>query len=490
MKFFSLLLIALLSASLCEDDFPVENDVIILTDSTFDKAVAKYDYLLVLFYAPWCGHCKKFHPEYEKAAKTLRKENLFLSKVDATVEKKLAEKFDIQGFPTVKLFIKGEPMEYTGGRKEQEVINWMRKKTGPATKLIANAEEIEKLKKDNDVVLVYFGNKKEELDEFVKVARKNEDFPFANVESEELATKLGVKMSSVIMYRNFEDPQKTLTGEIKMKNIEDFIDAFSSPKIMTFDEKAAQIIFGKAIPAIILYCDKNSDKWEEYRKVMEVISDKVNGKLKVVQTDIKEGMAARLAEYIGIKESDLPSVRIADTRIDLKKYNMEGEITEKNILKFIDDWENNKLKPHLKTAEEPKENNGDVFVVVGKSYEKEVINNDKDVMLLFYAPWCGHCKALHPKYEEVAKKLKAKNPKLLMAKIDATENEVENINISGFPTVKFYPGNKKDKAPLDYNGDITVEDIIKFIKTNAATPIVLDEEPAKETKDEKKTEDL
>ena len=43
---------------------------------------------------------------------------------------------------------------------------------------------------------------------------------------------------------------------------------------------------------------------------------------------------------------------------------MEGEITEKNILKFIDDWENNKLKPHLKTAEEPKENNGDVFVVV------------------------------------------------------------------------------------------------------------------------------
>ena len=87
MKFFSLFLIALISVSLCEDDFPIENDVIILTDSTFDKAVEKYEYLLVLFYAPWCGHCKKFHPEYEKAAKTLRKENLFLSKVDATVEK-------------------------------------------------------------------------------------------------------------------------------------------------------------------------------------------------------------------------------------------------------------------------------------------------------------------------------------------------------------------------------------------------------------------
>ena len=494
MKYISLLLIALLSSTLCEeDDFPIENDVIILTDSTFDKAVAKYDYLLVLFYAPWCGHCKKFHPEYEKAAKTLRKENLFLSKVDATVEKKLAEKFDIQGFPTVKLFIKGEAIEYTGGRKEQEVINWMRKKTGPATKEIQSVEEIEKLKKDNDVVLVYFGNKKEELDEFIKVARKNEDFPFANVDKEEIAKKLGIKMGTVIMFRNFEDPQKELTGEITSKKIEEFIDAFSAPKIMTFDEKAAQIIFGKAIPAIILYCDKKSDKWDEYRKIMESVSDKIKGKLKVVQTDIKEGMASRLAEYIGIKESDLPSVRIADTRVDLKKYNMERDINEKNILQFIEDWENNKLKPHLKSAEEPKENNGDVFVVVGKSFEKEVINNDKDVMLLFYAPWCGHCKALHPKYEEVAKKLKEKNPKLLIAKIDATENEVENISISGFPTVKFFPGNKKNKAPIDYNGDRTVDDMIKFIKTNAANPIVLDEEKKEtsEKKDDKgKTEDL
>lgn len=128
MRALSLVFLALIAFTVCDDDFPLEKDVIILTDSTFDKAVEKYEYLLVLFYAPWCGHCKKFHPEYEKAATTLRKENLYLAKVDATAEKKLAEKFEIQGFPTVKLFIKGQPIEYTGGRKESEVVNWMRKK--------------------------------------------------------------------------------------------------------------------------------------------------------------------------------------------------------------------------------------------------------------------------------------------------------------------------------------------------------------------------
>ena len=474
MRVLSLVFLALIAFTACDDDFPLEKDVIILTDATFDKAVEKYEYLLVLFYAPWCGHCKKFHPEYEKAATVLRKENLYLAKVDATVEKKLAEKFEIQGFPTVKLFIKGQAIEYTGGRRESEVINWMRKKTGPATKALKTVEEVEKFQKDNDVVLVYFGSNKADIEEFTKVARKNEDFPFGVVEAEDVIKKFS-KAGTIVLFKNFDEGKRELT-EIKEKAIDEFIDKFSAPKVMKFDEKAAQIIFGKALPAIMLYASEKSEKWGEYEKLMKSVSDKLNGKLKVVLTDIKEGMAARLAEYIGIKESDLPSVRIADTRADLKKYNMEGEINEKNILQFVEDWENKKLKPHLKTAEEPKENNGDVFVVVGKTFEKEVINNDKDVMLLFYAPWCGHCKALHPKYEEVAKKLKEKNPKLVLAKIDATENEVESVNISGFPTVKFYPGNKKDKAPLDYNGDRSVDDIIKFIKTNAATPIVYEEE--------------
>ena len=127
MKVLGLVFLVLIATSFCDnDEFPLEKDVMIVTDSTFDKAVEKYEYLLVLFYSPSCVHCKKFHLEYEKAAKVLRKENLYLAKVDVSIEKKLALKFLIQEFPTVKLFIKGETIEYTGGKKESEIINWMR----------------------------------------------------------------------------------------------------------------------------------------------------------------------------------------------------------------------------------------------------------------------------------------------------------------------------------------------------------------------------
>jgi len=260
------------------------------------------------------------------------------------------------------------------------------------------------------------------------------------------------------------------------------------PKVMMFNDKAVQYIFQKKNPAVILYADKKSVNWNKYGNIMIEISEKLNRKLAVVITDIKEGISSRLAEYVGIKENDLPLVSILDTRKDdLKKYNMDNEISVENILNFIEKWEKGKLKRQLKSEKEPKLNNGNVFNVVGKTFEKEVIKNDKDVMLLFYAPWCTHCKELSPKYEEVAKKLKNNNSKLLIARIDGSQNDVDNISISGFPTIMFFPGNRKDKPPIEYKGRRTAEDIISFIKEHSNTKIIdINENELNNTKNEKK----
>ena len=196
---------------------------------------------------------------------------------------------------------------------------------------------------------------------------------------------------------------------------------------------------------------------------MTKVSQTIKGKMPLVMTDIKDGISSRLAEYVGITEKDLPLISILDTRNDFKKYNMKKEINYDNIIQFIKDWEQNKLKRSLKSEKEPKNNNDIVRVIVGKTFEKEVINNDKDVMLIFYAPWCNHCKEFMPKYEEAANKLKV-NDKLIFAKIDGSANEVESITISGFPTLFFFPGNKKSEKPIQYNGKRTSEDIIEFIK--------------------------
>lgn len=108
--------------------------------------------------------------------------------------------------------------------------------------------------------------------------------------------------------------------------------------------------------------------------------------------------------------------------------------------------------------------------MVGKTFDELVKNSDKDVLVEFYAPWCGHCKQLAPIYDAVAKKL-LHNKNILIAKMDSTANEVPGVNIKGFPTIKFYPNGKKN-SPLDFEGDRTEEGFLKYLKEKTTYPWV------------------
>jgi protein disulfide-isomerase A1 len=452
-------------------DFPEEEGVLVLGDDNFDLAIKHYEHVLVEFYAPWCGHCKKLAPEYAKAAQELSKNNppLYLAKVDATIHKAVAGRFEVQGFPTIKLFSNGSPTEFSGGRTASEIVSWMKKKTGPASRSLSTVEDVETFHKNTEVAVVYFGSNADEVKVFENVAKSFDDLFFGQVAAEEVATHYGVKAGNVVLFKNFDDKRNDLTGNVVEAELKAFITANSSPLVMKFDEKCAQLVFGKATPGLFLYRDTNSENTAEFDKLFHTIATKLAGKIQVVITDIKEGLETRLAEYIGVTSADLPTVRIHDTRSDLKKYNMQGEINETNVLDFVNQWQEGKLKATLKSEEIPEKQEGDVVVLVGKSFEQIVMDPTKDVLVEFYAPWCGHCKKIAPIYDELAAKLKH-NTNLIIAKMDSTANEVDQVSIQGFPTIKFWPANNKS-SPMDFNEDRTLEGFIKFLEKNSSVKV-------------------
>ena len=488
----SLLLITLISFSLATEEFTYDEDVMVLTETNFDSALTKFENIMVLFYAPWCGHCKKFHPEYRKAAITLKKEGLILAKCDATANKKLAEKFKIKGFPTTKLFIKGSPLDYNGGRTENDVVKFVRKKTQPPTKPLESLDDLEKFIKENEVAVVYFGNDASQVEEFTKVARKNDDFPFATVANEEIATKKDAKTGSVVLFKKFDEKRNDLKEGLTESNIDEFITKNSSPKVMDYSDKALKLVFGKRFPGLFLYVKPNSEKEEKLRELMKTVSEKYSQKVQCIISDNK-GNAGRLAEFLGVKDDEMPTIRLVDFRTGQNKYKFTGELTKENIFKFLEDWENNKLERFLKTEDEPEKNDEPVYKLVGKTFERDVLKSDKDVFVKFYAPWCGHCKKLAPDYIKLAQKLK-NNKKLLIAEIDATANEIETVRISGFPTLKLWPAGDKSKA-VDYRGNRTIADMEKFLKEHVTNKLEIEEGDKKNESDkkndgEKKTTDL
>ena len=100
------------------------SDVIVLSADNFSAVVdAPGAKLLVEFYAPWCGHCKKLEPEYEEAASLVAEQARHdqsvvarLAKVDAVEHSALADAHGVINYPTLKWFHRGRGTEYSGGR--------------------------------------------------------------------------------------------------------------------------------------------------------------------------------------------------------------------------------------------------------------------------------------------------------------------------------------------------------------------------------------
>ena len=456
------------------EDFELDEGIVVLKGDNFQKALEHYDNLVVEFYAPWCGHCKAFAPDYVKIAAILKEkgENVACAKVDAPDEQELIEKYDVQGFPTIKLFRKDKkdaPDSYQGFRSVDSLVDWITRKIGPPALTLEDDESAETFKNSADVVIVgYFKDAaSNESLTFSEVADQYDDYKFAVIQKDSVATKLGFSGEGVKMFKKFDEGQIDYDQDLKSSlELKKFIQANSLPLVVTFDQKNAQKIFGGDIKAHnLLFISKSDSRTEQILEEFKQSAKEFKTKVLFVVIDSDQDEHERIIEYFGLKKDELPGLRFIKLQEEMTKYKYpHDELEAGKITEFVTGVLDGSIKPHLLTQELPEDwDKNPVKVLVGTNFDDVAFDKKKDVLVEFYAPWCGHCKALAPIYDQLGEKYKD-HETIVVAKIDAASNELEHTRINSYPTIKLYK--KETNEAIEYNGERTLEGLSKFLETS------------------------
>ncbi|XP_043280181.1 protein disulfide-isomerase A3 [Venturia canescens] len=452
-----------------------EEDVLELTDGDFSAQLDNNENVLVMFYAPWCGHCKHLKPEYAKAAELLigNDPKITLAKIDCTeAGKKTCEQYSVSGYPTLKIFANGEMVsEYNGPREAEGIAKYMRSQVGPASKHLKGPDCKKAFLNTDEVSYIgYFAEENSPLaNAFHAVAKKlREKARFAHTSDKTLLEQANFK-NHIVLYRpkklqnKFEPDTLTYEGPDKVADVNDFVtkNYFGLAGVRTRDNSQSF-----TNPLVVAYYNvdytrnaKGTNYWRN--RIMKVAKNFPNIMFAISS---KDDFQHELNDFgIDFVKGDKPIILARDAKN--RKFILKDEFSMESFEKFLKAFEAEELEPFLKSEPIPEDNSASVKVAVAKNFDEVAINNNKDTLIEFYAPWCGHCKQLAPIFDELGDKMADEDVEIV--KMDATANDVPSqFEVRGFPTLFWLPKDSKD-SPVKYEGQRQLDDFIKYIAKHA-----------------------
>lgn len=455
------------------------DSVLELSDQDFSTRIKEHDTVLVMFYAPWCGHCKKLKPEFERAATLLQNDEppVSLAKVDCTeAGKETCNKFSVSGYPTLKIFRDGEvSKEYQGPREAAGIVKYMKAQVGPSAKELASVEDFENfINKDEVGIVGFFGKESDLKTEFFKAADKlREQVRFGHSSSKSVLDKQGLK-DNVVLFRaknlqnKFEDNSVVYSGPGTKDDIDNWI-LKNYHGLVGLRNRENMNDF--KLPLVVAYYGvdyvknaKGTNYWRNrILKVAKSFAGTFNFAISA-KDDFQHEMNEFGFDYV---PGDKPIVLARSA--ENKKYILKDAFSVESFENFLNDLNDNNLEPYLKSEAVPEDNSGPVTTAVAKNFDEVVTNNGKDTLIEFYAPWCGHCKKLAPIFDELGEKLKGEDVGIV--KMDATANDVPSAyEVKGFPTLYWLPKDSKS-SPVRYESGRELNDFIKYIAKHATNEL-------------------
>lgn len=263
--------------------------------------------------------------------------------------------------------------------------------------------------------------------------------------------------------------REPFAGKFAAEELTKFVQDKSIPLVTTLDTNPAsrqylRKLFELQAPKAMAFFDAEAAGADEFDVALREAAKANEGAVYFVRANAMDNEGA--LKFFGLSADSLPALVVHDTVEDKKYVYSKAEPAE--IQSWITRFRAGEVDASIKSEEPPAENDGPVTVVVAKTFASIVTDSKKDVLIEFYAPWCGHCKKLAPVYEKVAEHFSGRAT-VTVAKMDATANDIpdKRMTVTGFPTIFMVKGATTGEL-VSYSGDRTEQDLVDFVKKHAA----------------------
>ena len=439
-----------------------------ITENSINEALFNIGHspLVIMFTSPIDRKSIPYLRDFKEISEQF-KLNIAFSIVDVNKHADIAERFEVTSTPTLVAIKNMNTIYYKGNYSRNNLESWVADMSLKMYVEISTEEEFKRVLALPALAYIMVLNKSG--GHGGNYLRDNYKFNYVLLQVDEIPSYLNISMlpayiTSINCEKQYQVSYEPLQYDALLRREEDGC----FPLMLPFSTTNIRKHFHKVSQLVPIYSKKVYGK--PFFDIYEIAKKRVDNFQFILCNGVADGEIF-INGILGENNHEDTAFILRDRGRYVYKFPFT-QITNDTMDEFINQYLQESIPKYFKSEPEPANNNLPVKIIVGSTFSSIVLDSTKDVLLAFIAPddRCPNCQKQIDILNNIASKISAENPSLVIAKIDWSKNGADNQSLGRLPALKLFT--MANKSGITYNGEPDELEILKFVKSNIPTAII------------------